>query len=230
MPILRDFDLSLDVDKVLWGQGANPSVIRARRPALAALAGEAIVEGSPLLAPVLLYERFPVTGFRHERLSLAGGGSLQGSAIAGYLGAAREVIVAVCTVGEALTACAADVFEANPVRGLALDGLASAAAEALAEAACRHFDGIAAAEGLAASIPLNPGMPGWPLLEAQQQVFALLPAPEIGVTLSPSGLMQPLKSLSLVVGLGRAGELTGGRTCDFCTMAETCRYKDHNLG
>jgi hypothetical protein len=226
MPILRDFDLSLDADKVLWGQGANPAVIRARRPALADLAGEVIAEGSPLLAPVLLYERFPVTGLRHERLELAGGGSLSGPAVADYLGAASDVIVAVCTVGRALTARAAEVFETNPVRGLALDGLASAAAEALAEAACRHFDGIAAAEGLAAGIPLNPGVTGWPLREAQEQLFSLLSAGEIGVTLSPAGLMEPLKSVSLVVGLGRAGDLTGGRTCDFCTMRETCRYRD----
>jgi hypothetical protein len=228
MPIIRDFDLSLDADKVLWGQGANPAAIRARRPALADLAGEVIAEGSPLLEPALLYQRFPVTGIRHERLELAGGGSLSGPAIGSHLGAAREVIVAVCTVGSALTARASEVFESNPVRGLALDGLASAAAEAVAEAACRHFEGIAAAEGLAASIPLNPGMTGWPLLEAQEQVFSLLPAGEIGVTLSPSGVMEPLKSVSLVVGLGRAGELMGGRTCDFCTMRETCRYKDRD--
>jgi hypothetical protein len=229
MPILRDLDLALDADKVLWGQGANPAAIRARRPALADLADAVIAEGSPLLEPVLLYERFPVTGLRHDRLSLAGGGTLAGPAVGSHLGAAREVIVAVCTVGNALTVRAAEVFEANPVRGLALDGLASAAAEALAEAACRHFDGIAAAEGLAASIPLNPGMTGWPLLEAQEQVFSLLPAGEIGVTLSPSGLMEPLKSVSLVVGLGGAGELSGGRTCDVCTMRETCRYHDRDV-
>jgi hypothetical protein len=46
------------------------------------------------------------------------------------------------------------------------------------------------------------------------------------VTLSPSGLMQPLKSVSLVVGLGQAGELSSGRACDVCTMRETCRYKE----
>jgi hypothetical protein len=226
MPILRDWDLALDADKVLWGQGADPAAIRARRPILATLAGEVIAEGSPLLAPVLLYRRIQVAEVRHERLVLADGGSLSGPAIADHLGAAREVIVAVCTVGDALSARASEVFERNPVRGLALDGLASAAAEALAEAACRHFERIAESEGLAASIPLNPGMAGWPLLEAQQQVFALLPADEIGVTLNPSGLMEPLKSLSLVVGLGRAGDLAGGRTCDFCTMRETCRYKE----
>jgi hypothetical protein len=75
MPILGDFDLSLDADKVLWGQGADPAAIRARRPALA---GGVIAEGGPLLKPELLYKRFPVTGLCHERLSLAGGDHAQG--------------------------------------------------------------------------------------------------------------------------------------------------------
>jgi hypothetical protein len=227
MPIARDWDLALDADKVLWGQGANPSVLRARRPKLAAIAGEVIDEGRPLLDPAVLYRRVSVEQIRHERMVLASGGTLSGPAVANYLASAREVIVAVCTVGDALSIRAAEVFEVDPVRGLALDGLASAAAEALAEAACRRFDEMAAAEGLAASIPLNPGMDGWPLLEAQQQIFSLLPADEVGVRLSPAGLMEPLKSVSLVVGLGRPGDLAGGRVCDVCTMRETCRHTNH---
>jgi hypothetical protein len=226
MPVERDWDLALDADKVLWGQGADPAAIRARRPRLAAIAGEVITEGRPLLDPAVLYRRVAVEHVRHERMSLAGGSSLSGPAMARYLAPAAEVIVAVCTVGDVLSKRAAEVFEADPVRGLALDGLASAAAEALAEAACRRFEAMAAGEGLAAGVPLNPGMDGWPLLEAQKQVFSLLPAEEIGVHLSPAGLMEPLKSVSLVVGLGRPAELASGRVCDVCTMRETCRYKD----
>jgi hypothetical protein len=228
MPIVRDWDLALDADKVLWGQGADPAVIRARRPLLARVADEVIAEGRPLLDPAVLYRRVPVEGVRHERLLLAGGGSLSGPAVGAYLGRANEVVLAVCTVGDALSTRAAQVFDADPVRGLALDGLASAAAEALAEAACCRFEEMAASEGLAAGIPLNPGMDGWPLLEAQQQLFARLPADEIGVRLSPSGVMEPLKSVSFAVGLGRAGEIESGRVCDVCTMRETCRYKERS--
>ena len=108
---------------------------------------------------------------------------------------------------------------------LALEGLAAAAAEALGEAACRRFEEIARAEGLQTSIPLNPGMIGWPLEEGQAQIFSLVDASEIGVTLGPSSLMQPLKSLSLVIGLGRDLDVAG-QSCDFCSMHETCRYKD----
>ena len=49
---------------------------------------------------------------------------------------------------------------------------------------------------------------------------------EIGVELTPSGLMNPIKSVSLVMGLG-AELVSEGRSCDYCAMRETCRYKSH---
>jgi hypothetical protein len=225
MPVLRDWELALDADKVLWGQGADPARVRARRPKLAEIAEAAIAEGRPLLSPVVLYRRFPVVGLRHKRLFLDGG-SLFGSLIASHLAAASEVIVAVCTVGDGVAGVVSEKFQTDPVRALALEGLAGAAAEALAEAVCRRFDALALAEGLQTSIPLNPGMIGWPLEEGQAQIFNLIDAAEIGVALDPGTyLMRPLKSLSLVIGLGHDLNPTG-QTCDFCSMRETCRYKD----
>ena len=230
MPVLRDWELALDADKVLWGQGADPALVRVRRPKLVVIAEAAIVEGRPFLAPVVLYRRIPVAELRHERLLLADGGVLLGPLIASHLAAASEVIVAVCTVGDSVTNVISDKFQTDPVGALALEGVAGAAAEALAEAVCRRFDALAQAEGLQTSIPLNPGMIGWPLEEGQAQIFGLLDATEIGVALDPGTyLMRPLKSLSLVIGLGRVLNPTG-QTCDFCSMRETCRYKDHYGG
>jgi len=110
------------------------------------------------------------------------------------------------------------------VYGLALDGVGSAAVEALATAACRHFAAEAAAEGMRTTVPLNPGMVGWPVPEGQAQIFAILDGSEIGVTLTADHLMMPIKSLSMVIGVGLQVD-TQGRPCDFCTMAEVCRYR-----
>ena len=230
MPVLRDWELALDADKVLWGQGADPARVRARRPKLVAIAEAAIAEGRPFLAPVVLYRRLPVAELRHERLLLADGGVLLGPLIASHLAGASEVIVAICTVGDEVTSAISERFQTDPVGALALEGVAGAAAEALAEAVCRRFDALALAEGLQTNIPLNPGMIGWPLAEGQAQIFGLLDATEIGVSLDPGTyIMRPLKSLSLVIGLGRNLNPTG-QTCDFCSMRETCRYKDHYGG
>ncbi len=237
MAVLRDWDLLLDADKVLWGQGADPAAIRARRPKLAAFAEQVIEESRGLIQPAVCYERVPVKELRHERLALGSaelragqGGYLAGPLVAQHLAGAQEVVVAVCTVGEGLGKLSSEIFASDPVRGLALDGLASAAAEALGEAACRRFEAMAAAEGQMTSIPLNPGMVGWPLQEGQRQVFGLVDTKDIGVRLNgDSGLMTPLKSLSLVMGFGRDLDRTG-RSCDYCAMSETCRYKDHYQG
>lgn len=225
MPVLHNWELGIDADKVLWGQGANPAVLRLRQPRLVQMAEEAIGEGRPLLAPAVLYESFEVTRLRHERLELVGGGSLTGSLIARQLGGAQRIIVAVCTVGSDLSRYASEVGQTDRVRSLALDGLASAAAQALAETACQHFEAEALAGGLVASYPINPGMVGWSLEAGQAQIFALIAPQQIGVTLTASGLMLPVKSLSFVVGFGQEAD-PNLSSCDFCAMRDTCRFTE----
>lgn len=227
MPVLKDWNLTIDADRVLWGQGADPAVVRARRPALVGIAERAIAEGLLLLAPAVFYRRLQVKGLLHERLTLADGGMLMGPLIGRELGRASEVVVALCTVGGALETKATEEFNADPVRSLALYGVGSAAAETLAEAACRHFETLAAAAGLRTSVPLNPGMIGWPVLEGQSQIMALLAGEDVGVTLTPSGFLLPLKSLSFVLGLG-ADLSHDGCPCDYCSMRETCRHRNHH--
>jgi hypothetical protein len=109
---------------------------------------------------------------------------------------------------------------------LALDGVGSAAVEALANAACRYFEEQAAGEGWQTSIPLSPGMIDWPLVEGQPQIFHLLENEPLEVELTNSYIMLPRKSLTMVLGAGP--EMTAaGRTCDFCSLREVCRYQDH---
>jgi hypothetical protein len=115
MLILKDWDLALDADQVLWGQGADPALIRARRPKLVAAAEKVIEQGRPLLVPTALYQRLPVVELRHERLSLVGGDVLLGPLITSHLAAASEVIVAICTIGDGLSQIISDRLQASPV-------------------------------------------------------------------------------------------------------------------
>jgi hypothetical protein len=218
--------LALDVDGVLRGQGADPAIIRQRSTRLVAAAERALEEALPLLDPVVAYRRLAVESFRHRHLALSGGYSLSGELVAQHLAPAQEVIVLVCTVGKALEEYASRAVATSGVRGLALDGVGSAAAEALATQACLHFEEEAAARGLSVTLPLNPGMIGWSVAEGQSQIFAILDPAVIGVTLSYGHLMLPRKSLSMVLGIGPDVDRVG-RTCDYCHMRETCRYQDH---
>jgi hypothetical protein len=199
-------------------------MVRARRPSLLTLTAQALGTGGPLLRPKAVFERFSVRARSDERVELAGGGSLHGRLIAEQLQEAEAVVVAICTVGEAISVAASERFAEDPALSVCLDGLGSAAAEALAGELCRRLDEQAAAEGLRTGMPLNPGMLGWPVEVGQPQIFALLDAAAIGVTLESSALMRPLKSLSFVMGIGKHLHRPG-ETCDYCGLRNSCRYR-----
>ena len=226
MQTLHDWNLALNVDHVLMGQGVDPQVIHERSPHLVGIALRALVEGQSLLEPLVIYRHLAVQGLKHERLVLAGGVTLVGPLIAQHLALAEQVVVILCTIGDGLENHISEVMTTDPPYGLALDGLGSAAVEALAAAACNFFGEQAAAEGMERTIPFNPGMVGWPVEEGQKQIFNIFNNHEINIKLTSSGMMIPRKSISMVIGLG--ADLTStGRACDYCNMRETCCYQDH---
>jgi hypothetical protein len=224
MPVLDEWDLRLNVEAVLRGQGADPEVLRSRRPRLFEIAAQALDEGLPLIHARVLYERFPVEAILHARVRFVGGGELKGEALAQHLASVQEVLAVVCTIGSELEAHANRVMEKEIVHGLALYGMGSAAVEALANAACQHFELEAVERGWQTTIPLSPGMIGWSVEEGQPQIFSLLDGEQVGVRLSEAAIMLPMKSLSLVLGQG-GGLNRQGITCDYCAMREVCKYQ-----
>ena len=226
MPILNIQDLDFDVDAVLRGQGADPGVIRSRSPRLVEIAERALNEGRAFLKPQTLYRELDVEALRHEHLILEGGLTLSGKLVSEYLGSAERAVLILCTVGDALETHVTGVFKDDSVYGLALDGVGSAAVEALANAACKYFEDQAIGLGLHTSIPLSPGMVDWPVEVGQPEIFAILEPAQINVSLSHYGIMTPRKSLSMMLGFGPTMQ-TSGRTCDYCAMRTTCRYQEH---
>ncbi len=232
MPILKEIKLSLNADHILRAQGADPESIRARRPAIAEIAEWALKEGMALIEPKVIYRMMRVKKLRHERLELEaedGDGnhySLSGFLIAQHLSPAEQVVIMVCTIGSTLESIASEVMTTNPLQGWALDGLGSAVVEELALGATNYFEENLANKGLQTSIPLSPGMIGWPVDEGQEQIFSILDTRPIGVSLTADSMMIPRKSLSMVLGFG-ADISQAGRTCDYCNLKDTCRYQNH---
>jgi len=225
MPILTQWKLDLDADAVLRGQGADPDILRSRRPRLFEIAVQALEDALPLIHTQVLYEHFPVESILHARVRLPGDRELKGEALTQHLSPAQEVLAVICTIGNELEELATRVMESEMVRGLALYGVGSAAVEALANAACQRFEVEAAERGWHTTIPLSPGMIGWSVEEGQPQIFSLLDGSQIGVELTSSAIMLPMKSLSLVLGLGPELDRQG-RPCDYCGMAEICKYQN----
>jgi hypothetical protein len=225
MTILTDWNLQIDVDQILRAQGADPALVRGRSPRLVRLAEQALHEVADAIEPKVLFSRLAVEKVVHDRILLAGGNELRGALIRQHLVTANEVIFMLCTIGHALDERIAQALDTDIVYGLALDGLGSAAVETLANTACHQFDMKARENGLETSIPLSPGMSGWPVGEGQPQIFRALDAEQIGIRVTSSWVMQPRKSLSIVVGVGP--QMLCGSPCDVCSMRDSCRYQDH---
>jgi hypothetical protein len=190
------------------------------------VAEEAMQESLSLLIPRVVYHEFTVEGVKHERLLLQGGRKIDSKLLAQQLAAASKIIVIIATIGVELEKRVSKIWETDMVYALALDGAGSASVEALANAACLFFENQAAEEGLQASIPFSPGMVDWTVADGQPQIFNLLGEAGTIVNLTPSYIMIPRKSLTMVMGFG-VNLKSPGRTCDFCLMRGTCRYQDH---
>ncbi len=235
MPILNKWEFLLAPDDVLRSQGADPEVIKLRRPSLVKITENAIARGTPLLQPQVLYEKYPVKGLVHERLELEGSTSntkkphLSGQLIAQHLARSQAVIIMVCTIGSAIDEMVSSLFKVDPSLAVAMDGVGSAAVESLAIQACNYFEDQVKSEGLNTTLPLNPGMVGWPVEQGQPEIFTLLDSEDIQVTLNESCMMSPNKSLSMVLGVGKDISPVG-TSCDYCSLKGVCKYQNHYAG
>jgi len=223
MAVRRDWVLDYDVDDVLRSQSADPASIRVRRPRLIAVSERALAEGRNLVEPAVLTRRLRVEKSRHNRITLEGGLHFTGPLITEHLGGAEEVVVMLCTIGDKLGRRALIESATNLSYGFALDAVGSAAVHSLSAAACNQVEADAVAAGLQTSLPLSPGMEGWGVDPGQREIFSVIDAEEVGVAISPTLEMRPLKSLTAVVGLG-AQIATKGAICDYCALRDTCRH------
>ena len=226
MPVIRDIPLSLKTREVLRREGfRGHSKIR---PELKNLISEllASVKKTRLLEPAVAYEYYQVTSMSPSQVSLEGDKAIQGPLLHTIFPEAKELAVVVCTIGPKLEKQATDYFSrSEPLRGMLLDGIGSAAVDMLVPEACRRIASEASPRGHQTSSPVSPGWPGLPLTE-QWNLFELVNTQEIGVSLTSSGIMAPRKSVSMVVGIGpQMATWTQAEVCARCNLRKTCPYR-----
>ena len=221
MEIWTEFDLTLDVDDILRGEGMDPNIVHVRRPALVKSAEEALKVGLAKLHPAAAVCEVNVLEHRHERIRLESGTLLTGPLAARHLAGADRVAAVVCTIGAELESFAA--AQKDMVLGLALDGLGNAAVTLVGQQVCERIGDRVQAQGLTMSTPLSPGVPEWSVEVGQPEIFALADPAAAGVRLTDGGMMIPKKSISFVVGIGK--NVSQEKPCEVCNLKETCRYR-----
>jgi len=218
-------ELELTADWVLQAQGADAAILRARRPQVVETAERALADGLTLLQPRAAVRLLDVEQLSHQRLGLTGGAALSGEAIGQHLAGARQIAAVIYTSGGALERRIEQVMRDDAPYAFALDGVGNAANDALSLQVYRHVSRLAEQHGWQTSIFLNPGMIGWSVEQGQPQLFALVDAGQIGVTVNQHFAMHPRKSTSGVIGLGPGLTPAEGPPCEFCALNETCRFK-----
>lgn len=158
------------------------------------------------------------------------------SPLAGIFPRAHGLVLFAATLGAPLSERISELFDEG---SLALGAMLDAAASEATELAGVHLDELVLrgahsagwADEHTRALRYSPGYCGWNLT-GQKALFAALDAGEIGVTLTDSCLMEPLKSISGVIVLGPREVHEFEDDYAFCASCRThdCRRRIAGVG
>ncbi len=123
--------------------------------------------------------------------------------IAGSLKQADSIAVFVCTAGEELSNWVKQLFNSeDPVKAYIGDIAASLIVEKATDQLQYLIEELVLEDQKRITNRYSPGYCGWDVSE-QHQLFALLPDNFCGVNLNETALMNPIKSVSGIIGIGQ---------------------------
>lgn len=91
---------------------------------------------------------------------------------------------------------------AEPLEGYILDLIGSEAAEGIATIAHKAIESTISKKGMSVTNRFSPGYCNWNIRE-QFKLFTILPGKKLGISLTDSAFMSPIKSVSGIVGIGK---------------------------
>lgn len=199
-----------------------------RRPALEAIAREAVDEARSLIQPVIAYDWLPVE-MAGEGPVRVGQRSLQLGFYAKFMADAREAAVAVFSIGAALEGRVSRLLrDGETAKAYLLDEVGIRSVLEVS----RRFNAIveqeAATRQWGVGVELAPGrVNGWNLAE-QRLLCSLLDIGAIGVSMTDAGMLIPQKSASVMIGIGPDYAAAQVRSpCDSCARRPTCKWRDY---
>lgn len=222
MALARGFDVVRQAQMAPPEVRLSPARAKLRAQALALVREEALADAAfsyrivPLEAPAAPILR-------------AGGESLEAPWLLPASGRLTALGCCACTLGPAFERRVSELFaQRRPSMAMALDDLGN---ELLFEVSRRAQDRMlaeASKGGLSMAGELRAGDPGLDI-GAQGAVLRLAAADEIGIRLGEGHLMFPLKSTSMVFGIGVDLPAVTWSRCDTCPNRGGCRVHKRAL-
>jgi hypothetical protein len=134
-----------------------------------------------------------------------------------------SVAVFLCTAGEEIGIRSRKYMkEGDLLKGYVYDVVGSEIVEATADLMQDELEKIITVDGNRITNRFSPGYCGWDVVE-QHKLFRLMPGNFCGIRLTPSALMDPVKSVSGFIGIGENVKRLP-YTCSFCDMKD-CLYR-----
>lgn len=134
------------------------------------------------------------------------------------------IAVFLCTAGEEIGIRTRKYLsEGDPLTGYITDMLGSLITNAAANLVEEELERETAREGKKISNRYSPGYCGWMTAE-QHKLFSLVPGNFCGIRLTESALMEPVKSMSGIIGIGMKVRYSQ-YSCSLCDMPN-CPYRE----
>ena len=224
MQIKRDFELVFDSQDYIDFHGERFARL-LERPSVREDFQQVLIEDVKVFDPRACFDSCQIDNCLHDRFELQGGTRIGGGPVMEVLRGAQELVVAVCTIGAAVDEKVRGYQADNDhFKAFLLDELASWGVDQVRQGLYLVLEDELQAKDWRISTMLSPGESAW-TVDDQRVIFDILDTSKIGVSLNDSCLMTPLKSLSMIMGIGTQPMGVEGLTnCDFCSMQEKCKY------
>lgn len=189
--------------------------------------------------PRCLYMTVPVKEFTPDRVSLEGSDLvIAGEKTAAHFQSSSQVSLFAVTIGDEIDTLLSAQSEDKSVQVLLLDGVASAAAENIAEQADAILSRDIRRQGFFPTARFSPGYGDWPL-SWQKPFIESVQGIRIGISVTPQFLLHPVKSITAVIGWSkipvernyetpsRTLPCRGTMSCRLCPLAGQCINGNH---
>jgi hypothetical protein len=181
-----------------------------------------LIEHEALLDPAYSYRIVPLDESPRDLLRV-GGEVLDAIRLVPESGVLTAIAAAVCTLGPALERRTTALFaQRRTSLALALDGVGNELLFALSRRLQDRIVAQTRRHRLTVAGELRAGDPGLPLA-AQGAVLRLADAGSVGISVTRSPLLQPLKSMSMILGIGIDLPPAHWSRCDTCPSLAKCR-------
>lgn len=217
-----DLPVRLCAQEVLRAMGCrDESKVREE---VRGLTARVLQQARGMLKPRAVYAVRAVERMTDTELKMAGSAAIHGP-IAGFLKPAKRVVTFVITVGDAVEKRASALMsDGDMLEGYAWHAIGSAAADDACDSLIQHLLGQEATPDEGITPMFSPGYCGLGI-EQQQAIFSIVDAAAIGVKLHDSMIMEPIKSVSGLMGIGPLDQVdVYGVPCQYCELP-TCSMR-----